>query len=236
MIFFNSYWIFGNSIYGRAVNCPPFKLSEKAKVVVFAPCRTGSTYVYNVLNYLFEDQEADFSRVNEKRVARFHSGFIPDKSFRNTVFITLRDPLQVTRSYCNLLDICQIYRAKEIAREVRAMYSEVFKFYSTDHLCQKVILDFSDLDSLLTHVERAFELQIDESLKYELSKLFNKKRMKEISDNLKSWRHFDLELALVGGHVNKQRSLFIQSQRFEKAVTPILEEAHQIYREMTLNL
>lgn len=116
------------------------------------------------------------------------------------------------------------------------MFSEVFKFYSTDHLCQKVILDFSDLHSLLTHVERVFELQIDEGLKSEVRKLFNKTRMKEVSDNLKSWRHWDLELGLVGGHVDKQRSVFVQSQRFEKAVAPILEEAHQIYREMTLNL
>ncbi|MCH9621901.1 MAG: hypothetical protein S4CHLAM20_13320 [Chlamydiia bacterium] len=207
--------------YNRNLKEPILQLKENEEIVIFAPCRTGSTLLYNILNYLCEDQFWDIGCMSVKRVKRLHVTPTFKKGIKYYVFMTIRNPFEAIQSFCN----CHGIRRRHLAQEKIKLIDE--QFLQVSHLFQKktdfeckTLLRYEDFENelsyLIDQIEISLKRKIPEEAKKYIFKQFNRFSMKQIADMLGPWRNFHKVMALRGGHVRKPRNKYVQSKSFNK--------------------
>jgi hypothetical protein len=224
--------ICSETLYSRKLSTPPIKLKKNTKIWIFSPCRTGSTLVYNVLKYLCEDEGANSFSGHEKRVVKSHENF-DVQGREGYVFITLRNPFEAVKSFCNLRGIRQRWYALDMAQLLCKQYRELHAFYNyVDLGCTKKILIYEEFEDnlpfLLNQIEKVFNQKISLFDRNEINSFFNRGAMKKISDKLGPIHNSDPLTALVGGHVLKPRNKYVQMFAFYRAVIPQLKDAFEL--------
>jgi len=228
-------------LYTRSLSNAPIKLKENERIIVYSPFRTGSTLVYNILNYLCEDQTVNSSARLSKRVIKAHHPqheryfkLIKDHGHFGYVFVTIRNPVEAALSYCNLMDICERGKALEAINLIKRQY-ELLKEFTLQHEGHLgvTVLRYEEcndhLEIILGEIERVFSCKISTEDRKEILRLFNRERMKGISDSLGSWKSFDPETELRGGHVDKMRNRYIKSPAFQNILFDRLESVLSLW-------
>lgn len=228
-------------LYTRSLSNSPIKLKENGKIIVYSPFRTGSTLVYNILNYLCEDQSVNSSARLSKRVIKAHHPqqeryfkLIKDRGYFGYVFVTIRNPLEAALSYCNLVDIYERGNAVEAINLMKRQYEllKEFTLQHEDHLEVTVLRyeKFNDhLEIILGEIEKVFSCHISFEDRREIFRLFSKEKMKGISDSLGSWKSFDPETELRGGHIDKMRNRYTVSPPFQNILFERLESVLSLW-------
>ena len=228
-------------LYTRKLSAPSIQLEENEKIIVYSPFRTGSTLVYNILNYLCEDQTENSADRFNKRVIKTHYPqhkryfkHFKERSCFGYVFVTIRHPKEAAVSYCNLVDIYERGKALEAINLMKEQYELLKEFVSKEKDGLEVTVlryeEFNDqLASILVEIERVFRCTISIEDREEIFRLFNRKKMKEISESLGSSKSFDPETELRGGHVDKRRNRYVLSSSFQKIVCERLESVVSLW-------
>ncbi len=215
-------------LYRRKLSAPPIQLEKNEKIIVYSPFRTGSTLVYNILNFLCEDQTENSADRFNKRVIKTHHPqqeryfkHLKEDCYFGYVFVTIRNPMEAALSYCNLLDIYEMTKAHEAINLMKEQY-ELLKEFTLGNKegLEVTVLKYEEfnghLEIILDQIERVFRCVISIEDRNEIFRLFNREQMKEISKSLGSWKSFDPETELRGGHIDKKRNSYVLSPLFQK--------------------
>ena len=224
------------TIYPRFLDSPRVKLDPNDRILLYTPSRTGSTFVYNVLNYLCEDILWIPNQFEDKRVQKTH---YPDKNGvlqrllsegRNVILIvTVRNPIDSTLSLCNILDVSYkngaIHYAKYIAKEFVGIKKSIVP---------STILRYEHFNNnfpyLFNKIEELLKVEIPDNVKKEVSTIFSREAMKSIADALGSFDKVDPLTQLHGNHVDKELSEYVASPIVREAILPYLKEAMKLWQ------
>jgi len=194
-------------------------------VVILSPCRTGSTRVFNVLNYLCREGNYETGFAQTNNVGRFHENFVLDQD--SVVFATIRHPYEAAISYCNLHDIRIVRDARERMLRLKKQYDSIKQVIDGGKYLVTVLRyeKFNDDFSYLFHeIENRIGDSISDEEKEEIKQRFCFKRMKEICDAISPHRYFDRETWMVKGHIGKKRNGFVKSRPFKRLLKEYLSE------------
>ena len=190
----------------RQIEHPPLHLDKHIKIVVLASDRTGSTLLYNVLNYLFEDQEGFCTNTN-KRVLLLHSlprNLASSLDPKQTILITtIRDPLDIVASRKCVYEklTTKQYGCKDPIEDLpfpkeEALATATFRF---ERFYQ------NDFSYLFDTLEKALEITISPELQTKITSLFNYKEMRKVAKKYHDPRQSDPYLGIHGRHINRAR-------------------------------
>lgn len=192
----------------RDIKKPVFHLNENAQIIQLSTARTGSTLIYNILNYLFEEHNYHIDSEEKINVLKLHSLFDwkqPDKTeeFGKTdVFLvqTIREPLNIVTSHF-LKDKFRIYRVCNPMDELPLI--ERAEAYNFHHLCLKYEnFDNDNFNYIFEEIEHFFSITIPKEEKKKIESYFCKKTMKSITKKYTSFKQVDPFTSIHGNHMN----------------------------------
>lgn len=172
-------------------------------IVVFSPPRTGSTLVFNVLQFLFSPKDGS----QPAKVRKTHSIGPPYRD--QIIFIPIRNPIDSACSICRLRDldgkilteklldntvaklIQQYRRCLEVSRE----YPQAFLLKYEENV--------ENINSLIQRIEKIFGINVHEYDKELLNQFFNKEAVLTYiqEKNLKKFSQWDKQTQIHGNHI-----------------------------------
>ncbi len=206
-----------------------YPMGNYEKILVCSPYRTGSTLLFNVLRFLFEDvrvlNQSTFEKnVPNAKVGKAHAIFSPKK--HHFIFIPVRNPLDACYSYCRFQ-----YKDKEVSETDldKIVDDYIQKMTKADLLLQKhknVIAlkyeDFAeDFDYLFDLIQAVFSIQVHEKDKCLIKKALSKENVAANIQKYKSYNKFDRSTHFHGNHIDltttpTQRQEILKSRIHEK--------------------
>jgi hypothetical protein len=188
----------------RDIHSPPFVLDSNIEIVVCSPPRTGSTLVYNILQYLFEDRSCLFSDPS-KRVKKVHNiqPFLKGKTNLQHVyfFCPLRDPLA---QFASLVRIGKVSSHRKAFQHcLKESFSFLRYFRKFPHFSFLLYENFeADFSSIFVAVEKAFSIHIEEKERECIGSYFSKKALGSIADSMHSFEEVDPITGIHGMHIS----------------------------------
>lgn len=196
------------------------------KVMQISPHRTGSTLVYNILRYLFEDgRNLHSSGFNNKKHKVIKSHVTYHFNFdREIYFVTVRNPEESFYSWC---------RAHSISENDKKFTSHIEEdiecWKEIDSLLQKkkevVVLRYEefikDTNIIFDAIEKAFNINIDKTDKDFLTKTLSKENVLAFSKQISSFSKADPCTNIHGKHIQENSDIDIALQKaIEKHLLP----------------
>lgn len=180
----------------RDIHKPPIELAGDIRIIQISPARTGSTLIYNVLRYLFENSEDGNQIVMKSHDARD----LTTKTLAGKRLIlckTIRDPLNIMASrkkagfqHYNMRVIDPLSNIKV---KINAIKSLTFKYESFSN---------DRFDYIFNIIENRFDVHISKFHKDEIRKYFSLCEMKKIQDTLSNFNEWDHDTGIHGKHIN----------------------------------
>lgn len=196
--------------YKRSHQYTPHKYR---KILVSTPARSGSTLVFNVLRFLFEDLDvldkdtfcSDIGIVKKTHSMRYEGP-------PTIIFVTIRNPIDACLS---LYRVQLSLENPEISKE-RLLNKTVSHFMTHMHKLNKilqmkasnlVILKYegfaANLENLLARIEKVFNIKIRNMDRKLIKKTFSKKNVASYTEHLKNFANFDRRTHFHGAHVEQ---------------------------------
>lgn len=166
--------------------------------IQYSPPRTGSTLIYNILQYLFEDRS--FATIGPP--ARVQKGHTPPYHSNSVIISTIRHPIQayasawkavikpsledLAFSYCLFMEFCQ-----------KNPYITVLKYESF----------MKDWNVIFDGIELAFSITIPEEEKLRLEELFSLENMKKIAERYNNFSTYDDFTHIHGNHITNENDV-----------------------------
>jgi len=208
------------------------------KVMQISPHRTGSTLVYNILRYLFEDgrnlSSSGFNNKNHKVIkshVTYHFNFD-----REIYFVTIRDPLESFYSWCTAHSIKEndekfishIEEDIECWKEINSLLKKKKKV---------VVLRYEefvkDTNIIFDAIEKAFSINIDKSDKDFLTKTLSKENVLAFSKQIPSFSRADPCTNIHGKHIQEKT---IINTSLQNAIKKRLLTCNKIFRRWGYDL
>lgn len=189
----------------RDIHQPIIKLPSKTQVLQLGNPRTGSTVIFNVLNYLFEDKNYMYYSNTSMRVMKIHSLNEWRNKGVNQVYIiqTIRDPLDMIASY-----------HKKDGRFPKDYIDPIERVKANKKLenciVYHIILRYEDFDqNNFTYIFDTLEIEmgihIPDEEKEKIASIFSKKAMLEIANSHKDFSTFDRFTGIHGNHLTNAK-------------------------------
>lgn len=180
-----------------------YPLPSDALIVQLSLPRTGSTLLFNILQYLFESGD-------QNRVIKTHTfSHIPTHIKKDkTIYLvsSLRSPLDQLASRILTFNI-DPKETNFLLREVKALVKHQKKLIRTVTKQKHSLLlnydQFSDFDYLFDNLERFFEIHIAEEDRAYIRKNFCKESFQKVSDALQDYTQIDPLTNLHGNHIHQ---------------------------------
>lgn len=184
----------------------PRKQMRATQIVQFSLPRTGSTVVWQILSYMFDDRVSSDLWKQPVVVEKSHTWqrIVDTKKY----VITIRDPrdsiasrLQLGVFECNIqafLNQCRFYK-KEYARIIRLMDRNPGNI-----LFLRYEQFFGNNSFICDAIEEFFGIIIDAAERDEIEKRFSLSANKQRSDSLTSFQQYDPLLLIHGQHIKNQ--------------------------------
>ncbi|MEX0961458.1 MAG: hypothetical protein WDZ28_01210 [Simkaniaceae bacterium] len=192
----------------REGSSPLFKLPENQRILLLTPPRTGSTLIYNVLTYLFED--INFSHLsynfNQKIVVKSHKEGVALKNY-DCFFISIkRSPLDMFHSISRARRIpINIQNIKKLERVSNA--KPIYNYLSKKPPRKVLFLAYEkfvdDIDYLFDELECFFSIEIPLEMRIKIEELFSKEEMLKIQNQYKDFSQYDLVTGVHGNHIDQ---------------------------------
>lgn len=198
------------------------------KIIQVSSPRTGSTVVYNILRYLFEDKR----NLNKEGFNNFNMNVIKSHELKEeilnkdyTYVVTIRDPVDTIYSNCKIyfkkevpqhkIDHC-VYYYFYFLQQVEKYKSEGYKF---------ILLRYEDFcdkfDSIFDRLEKHFSIKIDQKDKEYIDKAFSKQNVLDFIKKYPNFLQYDKSTMLHGDHIIDKSKLDIELiNRIKEALVP----------------
>jgi len=203
-----------------------YPTANYSKVLQISPHRTGSTLVYNILRYLFEDgRSLSTSGFNNKDHKVIKSHLTYHFNFdREIYFVTVRNPIESFYSWCKVHDIGET--DKKFTSHIK---EDIGCWKEIDSLLEKkkkvIVLRYEeftkDMNVIFNAIEDAFCINIDQKDKEFLQENLSKKNVLAFSKNLASFAKEDLSTNIHGKHIQEESEISPSLQmEIEKKLLP----------------
>ena len=180
-----------------------------SKIFVLSPYRTGSTYIYMILNYLFEDQSNKDHTDYSKKVVKTHNTPSFPLSNKSIWVVPVRHPLDSCTSIFRMPNT-SIKSRKVFFYSLLEKYKQTESFVNKTPSNQVLLLRYekfnTDFDYIIDSIEDKFEVKVTqldkENMKNMFSKEANLKRQKEMPD----FNTYDPITGLHGNHISTEKT------------------------------
>lgn len=214
LVFLNLNVLHSDYVYPyREISKPPHSLPNNMRIFQCSPARTGSTLIYNILQYLFEDKLE--YHLAEKKVAKAHEiDSLKDSLDDVYIVSTIRNPLDALAS--RLYSIAPPIGSKIIKfnrntleiniEKVIAQYKKHYAFFQNSPKNRTLVLKYElfadNYNYIYSELENFFHITLTDESKRSMNKYFNRKSIKKISSKYNSFKGFDPYLGIHGNHIN----------------------------------
>lgn len=197
------------------------------KIVQFGPHRTGTTLVYNVLRYLFEDDSC--MKINgfcnfKNKVIKTHVTHYFQNWKDEIYFVTIRNPIDTI--YSHYFHHHYTDAKNSIPEYTAAIMKEYKEIDILQKLGKQVVLlkyeEFSkDIDVIFSSIEKAFSITIDENDKNHLRTTLSKESVLAYSNQIAKFNNWDRVTHIHGSHINdgKKENLAVK-ESIKKSLFP----------------
>jgi len=210
-----------------------YELNDYTKIIQYSPHRTGSTLVYNVLRYLFEDDEQmkvlgyffrDKKKVLENKVIKTHFSWSCNKE-GTCIFATVRHPVDAVVSYMRIMKIKRSGPIKTLIQKHFAYWNTLQKLKAQG---KKVVLlryeDFSEnIDHIFDRIEENLDISIGEQDKNILREAFSRDNVKQHIKKFSSFNKKDIT-HLHGNHIDTFKEKNFDREKAAKKVIELLSD------------
>lgn len=215
----------------RDIKKPVVRLNEYDKIVILSSPRTGSTVVYAVCQYLFENVLAYHLSLN-KKVIKTHGADLVKKHLikfpKMLVVIPKRDPFDAFLSRICLMKNLQHNIPKSDVdlrlKNTIKSYNSVLNFVEQVDKKHILSLEFQDFKRDVLHIVKSLEEKLNIVIPVEekkfIEKSFNKSSVKKIIKKYKNFGEFDPILGFHGNHI----------QDYKKTLKEVLSE--ELYNQV----
>ncbi len=192
-----------------------YPLKNCRRIDVRAPCRTGSTLVYNVCRFLFEDvnalEKANGENSLDERVV-YKRLYVPSASDDKACLIlcTIRNPIDACFSHYRCESI--LHHVNEVSDSVinRVVLEYVSNMQNLEKLIEQkanvVVFKYEDfspsIDSLLKMFEGSFSLEISSHDKALANEIFSKESIIRCTKQFTSFLNYDPRTHIHGNHID----------------------------------
>ncbi len=199
----------------RKISSPIVKLGRKRKIVVCSPPRSGSTLVYMVLQYLFEEK-VEVWNSTRKKVIKFHD-FKKAKNFckkhkETFIVVPVRNPVDSLFSYV----IATKGPYSDVRKEMLpltpgyvntyfAMHNFIGKFSKGRILVCHYDDSTKDIGIFLRQIEKKFHFRIPEEEKIKIKKMFSPSAIKKFARQYPSFKEMDPITGVHGNHISSHK-------------------------------
>ncbi len=191
-----------------------YPTGKYTKLVVFSPMRTGSTLLFNVLRFLFEDIRAINQSTFEKnvphsKVGKTHAKFPPNKNL--FVFIPVRNPIDACYSKWRIQSKNKHnYQVNEIELDsiVRDYIHELkgAELMGTSHypnaMCLRYEYFVDNFDYLFNVIEKTFSIKIDVRDKNLIKRVLSKENVTANTNKYNSFNNYSQITHFHGEHID----------------------------------
>ncbi len=222
----------------RTIEEPIVTLPQGVKILQYSPARTGSTLVFNILNFIFEDILADH-QCKSKRVIKTHSPkkYTSLKKKNHDVYLiaTIRHPLDTLASALTFYysekqtfskDELNVHLDR-IIKQNRELYTLLKKIPAERKMILKYELMVKNYDYIFHNIKKLFGISLTEKSKHEMKQHFSRASMLKVSERFDHSLANDPTTGIHGNHINDVHWKEDISEQYltevlEK-ITPILE-------------
>lgn len=199
-----------------------YPIGNYQRIIVASPYRTGSTIVFNVLKFLFNNSDSLHSN---SIVGKCHFPKNPDPA--EIVFCPIRNPMDTCFSRYRVMGERQNQTINERALDI-AVNEYLRQMHGMHKLLQKklpnvVLLKYEDFDcnlwAIFDKVETLFNMKICEIDKALIEELFSKKNVKYFVEKYEGFGQWDPLTGFHGKHID-------EGNEFSE------EEKHLIYEKI----
>ena len=204
LLFFCFTFLYSESYPYRDISCPIIKLDEGANIYIITPMRTGSTLIFNIIKYLFEDKRVE---INKGRVKKRHAP-INNYTHKEIIFTCIRNPLSILASLKNVgleMSIIDPIKSHELTRK-NCGKLVVFKYEEFQN---------NNFEYIFNILESNLNIQICKKEKDFIEKNFNLLKMKEIQNRYNKFSKHDRITHIHGNHINNSdyRKVFSKEEQ-----------------------
>jgi len=221
----------------RDIHAPLFALAPGVRIVVSSPPRTGSTLVYNILQYLFEDRSCLFSDQG-KRVKKMHTlrPLLKEKETLHQLYLfcPLRDPMS---QFASLLRIGKVPCGdfQKVEKKFKHYLKESFHFLRHGrrfpHFSLLLYETFGkDFSSIFCAIEKEFCIEIEEKDRDHIRSIFSKEALKIIADGMDTFEEADPITGIHGLHISSASTYWPlkEHKEFERLSKPLTRALHRL--------
>ena len=164
--------LFSESRYPyRDIRKPIIQLPQGVTVYISTPARTGSTLLWNIMTYLFEDRAVNAKNSRVKKTHEF-----TQKTKKNLIFTSIRDPLDI---YASLLNM---YKFTHSQLKAQGYCPMVYNDADITFVYEK--LANNQFEYIFDILEQKIEVSIPVEEKKKIIKYFNTDSVKKITKRL----------------------------------------------------
>lgn len=211
-----------------------YEFGDYEKIIQFSPQRTGSTLIYNVLRYLFEDEalmdDLGYYHKNKKKpirnkVVKTHYSW-SCRPYENCLIVTIRNPLDA------LMSRIRIHGTQPTVKELKKMANEHFSAWDLIEELKKegrkvVVLRYEEFSNNLDYVfdvlEKEFLFTIASHDRFVLNEALDKENVKQyIRKFPPTFKSRNEKTLLIKNHIQLEENLDWDKQASKKAIIQVL--------------
>lgn len=191
-------------IYGSRVENALYQ-SKYNRIIQFAPIRTGSTVLWQMLDYLFEDKTYTKNKwKNPNFVVKTHKLHKKYVKEGNVYLITVRNPLEAVASTIRVRFFEQpLSETFEMITQLMInMFEQVYKIQDEPNAYVfRYEIFHNNYEIFIDKIEEIFGIKIKNEHKAEILRKFNREANLKISKEFDSFQELDFNTLVHGDHV-----------------------------------
>lgn len=217
----------------RDINKPIIQLKENYIIQQLGPYRTGSTLIYNILKYLFEDKAISGLESYKHKVVKFHQypiGFyrhLKMKNIKPFIVITIRHPLNSAASIINIDENIDLYHLRD---QYTSIYDNTINLFDpNDFIC----LFYEDFENnfhyIFNKIEAFFKVKIPKKEKRFILKTFNKNVVQKHIKHLNGHNEWHPQTHFHGNHISNSSFTRIKDVNLKQDLRDLLSKSMHIW-------
>ena len=182
---------------------PQYLKDQDFKIVQYSPPRTGSTLLFNILLFLFEEKSHYTTPMDLQNRKVIKSHFLLKETNQKTYYITsIRHPYDIITSRLRKKNSRCVHNG-DIQRVVRD-FQRVNALQQTKKnlLILKYENFYNNYNYLFDEIEKVFNITISDEDKTKLHTLFSLSSMKKLSAQFEDFSTYDAGVQIHGNHIN----------------------------------
>jgi hypothetical protein len=245
-LFSNISLLCADSYIYRDINRPIIQTKPNCKIIQSGPYRTGSTLIYNILKYLFEDKTIENMGGQSSKVIKIH-GLTKDayiglkeRCLKPYIIITIRHPLNAAASLATLSKNKGIGLPDQLINEHINQYKSIYNdtqylYDSNDFICLYYEEFENNFEYIFKQIETFFEIRIPEKEKLFIMQTFNKSSVEKHIKHLTNFSQWHAQTHFHGSHITNSDFTKIESKEIKEKLKRMYADSINIWGYEIIN-